>query len=101
MTKQENYDYAIDCYSLSISYAPSVNDTLLGMLYSNRAHAYFKKKQFVKSKCDAENCLKYRPHWSKVILRYRFVQSCHLVCILYILCREQNVFYKICIITIA
>ena len=64
--KNGSFDLAIDCYTLSIHYTP-VNDVcLLGVLYSNRAHAYFKKKQFNKAKGDAERCLQYRPDWSKV-----------------------------------
>jgi tetratricopeptide (TPR) repeat protein len=59
------YGNAIDCFTLSIQYA-SVHYVTLGMLYSNRSHAYFKKKQFKKAKEDAEKCVKYRPNWSEV-----------------------------------
>ncbi|CAB4041590.1 TPR and ankyrin repeat-containing 1-like isoform X1, partial [Paramuricea clavata] len=62
------YGNAIDCFTLSIQYA-SVHDVTLGMLYSNRSHAYFKKKQFEKAKEDAEKCVKYRPNWSESYLR--------------------------------
>ena len=66
MFKSENFDLAVDCYTLSIQYTRDDNAYLLGTLYSNRAHAYFRKKQFKKAKDDAEKCLKYRPDWSKV-----------------------------------
>jgi tetratricopeptide (TPR) repeat protein len=66
MFKQEKYDMAIDCYTLSIQYAPDHSVQLLGILHSNRSNAYLKKKLFKKAKDDAEKCLKYRPDWSKV-----------------------------------
>ena len=65
MFKKENYDLAIDCYTLSIQYAPA-EDMQLGTLYSNRSYAYFKKEHFKKAKEDAEKSLKHRPGWSKV-----------------------------------
>jgi tetratricopeptide (TPR) repeat protein len=65
MFKEGKYDNAIDCYTLSIQYAPA-NDVLLGTLHSNRSYACSQKKQFKKAKDDAEKCLKYRPNWSKV-----------------------------------
>ena len=66
MFKNGSFDLAIDCYTLSIQYTPADDVRLMGTVYSNRAHAYFKKKQFKKAKDDAEKCLKYRPEWSKV-----------------------------------
>lgn len=66
MFKEEKYDNAIDCYTLSIQYIPDNNDVLRGTLYSNRSQAYLKKRQYKISKEDAEKCLKYRPNWYKV-----------------------------------
>ena len=67
MFRHEKFDMAIDCYTLSIQYAAVNNAQLLGILYSNRSQAYFKKKQFNQAKDDAEKCFKYRPNWLKVM----------------------------------
>lgn len=64
--KAGKYDYAADCYSLAIKYAPQDDVELRGILYSNRSLAYFRKKQFREAKEDAQQCLEYRPQWSKV-----------------------------------
>ncbi|XP_028397252.1 LOW QUALITY PROTEIN: TPR and ankyrin repeat-containing protein 1-like [Dendronephthya gigantea] len=69
MFKEEKFDNAIDCYTLSIQYVPDGDDVLRGTLYSNRSQAYLKKKQYMKSKEDAEKCLKYRPNWGKSFYR--------------------------------
>ena len=64
--KDCKYEYAVECYSLAIQYAPLDDAELQGVLYSNRSSAYFRAKQYRKAKEDAEECLKYRPQWSKV-----------------------------------
>ena len=56
---------AIECYTLSIQFAPS-DDELLGILYSNRSQSYLEKNQYKKAKDDAEKCMKYRPDWPEV-----------------------------------
>ena len=65
MFKIKKYDMAIECYTLSIQFAPS-DGVLLGILYSNRSQSYLEKNQYKKAKDDAEKCMKYRPDWLKV-----------------------------------
>ena len=64
--KEDKYEFAVECYSLAIGYAPLDDIKCLGILHSNRSLAYFREKKFKNAKEDAERCLKYRPEWPKV-----------------------------------
>ena len=58
--KQNNYDGAVDNYSLAIS-----EDPTNGVYYSNRSYAYWCLKKYELALADAEKCCELKPDWAR------------------------------------
>ena len=58
--KAKNFEKAIEYYTTAIEETPTDHS-----IYGNRAAAYLKLNEFIKSMEDAEKCIELKPDWAK------------------------------------
>ena len=61
-------DLAIACYSLALNFMPPHEKDLKGTILSNRSLMYKKQGNAEDAMNDAQQCVLFKPSWSKVSL---------------------------------
>lgn len=67
--KNRDFDAAIQCYSMALSYCPEDDFSLLSTLYGNRSASYFAEEEFDLVIEDCSASLNAKPDYLKVLAR--------------------------------